>query len=142
MSRWLVRVAVREHVQQAVDGIDDAVAGVGQGGFEGVVAPGERRGERALAVAQVVFAVRRARCAQCTGAIAQGGIAGVCKRIQQGVGRQIRAGVVGHNGFTVDWTLPGGGFKQSGIGREGGVEGMEAYIETKTMHLRGAPTVA
>ncbi|HKT76933.1 MAG TPA: aldehyde dehydrogenase [Sphingobium sp.] len=58
------------------------------------------------------------------------------------VGRQIRAGVVGHNGFTVDWTLPGGGFKQSGIGREGGVEGMEAYIETKTMHLRGAPTVA
>jgi acyl-CoA reductase-like NAD-dependent aldehyde dehydrogenase len=28
-----------------------------------------------------------------------------------------------------------GGFKQSGIGREFGPEGLRAYLETKTMHL-------
>jgi len=28
---------------------------------------------------------------------------------------------------------PFGGFKQSGLGREGGVEGMEAYLETKLL---------
>jgi acyl-CoA reductase-like NAD-dependent aldehyde dehydrogenase len=58
------------------------------------------------------------------------------------VGRQIRAGLVGHNTFAVDWTLPGGGFKQSGIGREGGVEGLEAYLETKTMTFQAPPTFA
>ncbi|MFC3172769.1 aldehyde dehydrogenase [Novosphingobium bradum] len=57
------------------------------------------------------------------------------------VGRQLRAGLVGHNGFAVDWSLPGGGFKQSGIGREGGVEGLEAYLETKTMTFQTPPSV-
>jgi acyl-CoA reductase-like NAD-dependent aldehyde dehydrogenase len=57
------------------------------------------------------------------------------------VGRQLRSGLVGHNTFAVDWTLPGGGFKQSGLGREGGLEGLEAYLETKTITFQSPPSV-
>jgi aldehyde dehydrogenase (NAD+) len=49
------------------------------------------------------------------------------------VGRRLRAGNVGHNGMKADFNLPFGGFKQSGVGREGGVEGLMPYVETKTM---------
>ena len=35
--------------------------------------------------------------------------------------------------------LRSGGFKQSGIGREGGHEGLHAYLETRTMLLDGIP---
>ena len=49
------------------------------------------------------------------------------------VGRQLRAGTVGHNRFHTDFSIAFGGFKQSGIGREGGVEGLHPYLETKTM---------
>jgi acyl-CoA reductase-like NAD-dependent aldehyde dehydrogenase len=49
------------------------------------------------------------------------------------VGRRLRAGNVGHNGMKADFNLPFGGFKQSGVGREGGIEGLMPYIETKTM---------
>jgi acyl-CoA reductase-like NAD-dependent aldehyde dehydrogenase len=35
--------------------------------------------------------------------------------------RQLRSGTVGHNGTKGDLTIGFGGFKQSGIGREGGV---------------------
>jgi acyl-CoA reductase-like NAD-dependent aldehyde dehydrogenase len=58
------------------------------------------------------------------------------------IGRRLRSGLVGHNTFQVDWTLPGGGFKQSGLGREGGVEGLHAYLETKTMTFQARPTIA
>jgi aldehyde dehydrogenase (NAD+) len=33
-----------------------------------------------------------------------------------------------------------GGFKQSGIGREGGREGLLPYLETKTVILEDVPT--
>jgi acyl-CoA reductase-like NAD-dependent aldehyde dehydrogenase len=49
------------------------------------------------------------------------------------VGRQLRAGTVGHNGFKSDFHIGFGGFKQSGIGREGGANGLRAYLEPKTM---------
>lgn len=49
------------------------------------------------------------------------------------VGRRIRAGTVGHNAFKTDFTIAFGGFKQSGIGREGGTEGLHPYLEAKTM---------
>jgi acyl-CoA reductase-like NAD-dependent aldehyde dehydrogenase len=39
----------------------------------------------------------------------------------------------------MDFGLPYGGFKQSGIGREGGAEGLAAYLETKTILLDAAP---
>jgi len=54
------------------------------------------------------------------------------------IGRRLRAGNVGHNGMKADFTLPFGGFKQSGLGREGGVEGVSPYVETKTMIIESA----
>ena len=37
-----------------------------------------------------------------------------------------------------DITVPFGGFKQSGLGREGGIEGISPYVETKTMIIESA----
>lgn len=51
------------------------------------------------------------------------------------VARRIHAGSVGHNGSRTDFSIGFGGFKQSGIGREGGVEGLEAFLESKTIVL-------
>jgi aldehyde dehydrogenase (NAD+) len=39
----------------------------------------------------------------------------------------------------LDLTIAFGGFKQSGIGREGGTEGLRSYLETKTILLDGPP---
>ncbi len=55
------------------------------------------------------------------------------------IARRVRTGVVGQNGMRMEWTAPFGGFKHSGIGREGGDEGIHGYIETKTILLDGAP---
>jgi aldehyde dehydrogenase (NAD+) len=51
------------------------------------------------------------------------------------VARRVRAGNYGVNTFGMEFNAPFGGFKQSGIGREFGPEGLRAYLETKTMHL-------
>jgi aldehyde dehydrogenase (NAD+) len=53
------------------------------------------------------------------------------------VARRLRSGTVGHNGYKSDFTIAFGGFKQSGIGREGGVPGLRAYLELKTVLLDG-----
>ncbi len=45
------------------------------------------------------------------------------------VARRIRSGNVAVNQHTLDPAGPFGGFKQSGVGRENGVEGIEAYVE-------------
>ena len=58
------------------------------------------------------------------------------------VGRRLRSGTVGHNAFKADFSIAFGGFKQSGIGREGGVEGLLPYLETKTMIFESAPQAA
>jgi acyl-CoA reductase-like NAD-dependent aldehyde dehydrogenase len=55
------------------------------------------------------------------------------------VARQLRAGTVGHNAFRTDFGIAFGGFKQSGIGREGGREGLLPFLETKTVILEGRP---
>jgi len=55
------------------------------------------------------------------------------------ISRRIRTGVMGQNGMRMEFGMPFGGFKQSGIGREGGEEGLWAYVETKTILLDGAP---
>lgn len=49
--------------------------------------------------------------------------------------RQIRAGTVGHNGPRTDSSISFGGFKQSGIGREGGSEGLLSFTESKLIVL-------
>ena len=51
------------------------------------------------------------------------------------VARDYRAGSVTINGMQVDIHMPFGGFKQSGIGRDGGIEGLENYLETKTVYF-------
>ena len=51
------------------------------------------------------------------------------------VGRRVRSGGFGQNGLKLDFAVPYGGFKQSGIGREGGPENFHAYTETKTILL-------
>ncbi|MBV7495082.1 aldehyde dehydrogenase [Pseudomonas sp. PDM24] len=53
--------------------------------------------------------------------------------------RQIRAGNLTHNGWTYDPVFPFGGFKQSGIGRDGGPEGLASYQETKVVYMAAAP---
>jgi acyl-CoA reductase-like NAD-dependent aldehyde dehydrogenase len=55
------------------------------------------------------------------------------------VDRQLRSGTVGHNAFRTDFGIAFGGFKQSGIGREGGTEGLLPFLETKTVILEGRP---
>jgi betaine-aldehyde dehydrogenase len=52
------------------------------------------------------------------------------------VGRQLRSGTVGHNAWRSDMSIGFGGFKQSGIGREGGLNGLRAYLEPKTMIMQ------
>ncbi len=55
------------------------------------------------------------------------------------VARRLRSGTVGHNAFRTDFGIAFGGFKQSGIGREGGIDGLLPFLETKTVILDGAP---
>jgi len=57
------------------------------------------------------------------------------------VAGRMRTGAIGHNGFKSDFDMGHGGFKQSGIGREGGVDGFLPFLESKAMPLDG-PTTA
>ncbi len=51
------------------------------------------------------------------------------------IARGVRTGTFAHNSFRFDVTLPFGGFKQSGIGREGGEAGLTSFTETKSILL-------
>ena len=51
------------------------------------------------------------------------------------VARRIRTGVVEVNGGGIGFHAPFGGVKQSGLGREGGREGFEPYVEIKSVGL-------
>lgn len=55
------------------------------------------------------------------------------------IARRVRTGVVGQNGLRMDFNLPFGGFKQSGVGREGGRDGLYPYLEVKTVLLDAMP---
>jgi aldehyde dehydrogenase (NAD+) len=48
-------------------------------------------------------------------------------------GRRVRAGTFGVNQYTMDFIAPFGGYKASGIGREFGREGLEEYLELKSI---------
>lgn len=56
------------------------------------------------------------------------------------IARRVRTGAIGQNGLRLDFGLPYGGFKQSGLGREGGIEGLSGYLETKTILLDAVPS--
>lgn len=49
--------------------------------------------------------------------------------------RRIRTGTMTVNGAIFDTTVPFGGYKRSGVGREGGPEGLAAFTETKSIHM-------
>ncbi len=51
--------------------------------------------------------------------------------------RRIRTGNVSINGLKLDNAVPFGGYKESGVGRVGGPEGLEAYQEIKSVYLPG-----
>ncbi|MBL5972317.1 MAG: aldehyde dehydrogenase [Candidatus Leucobacter sulfamidivorax] len=55
------------------------------------------------------------------------------------VARRLRTGTVGQNGNRADFGIGFGGFKQSGVGREGGVAGLLPYLENKTIVLDEKP---
>lgn len=61
------------------------------------------------------------------------------RRGASAVAGELRSGTVGHNAFRTDFGIAFGGFKQSGIGREGGTEGLHPFLETKTVILEGRP---
>jgi aldehyde dehydrogenase (NAD+) len=51
------------------------------------------------------------------------------------VARRIRAGTFSVNTYAADLNSPFGGFKQSGIGREHGVAGLQEYLRPKTISV-------
>ncbi|MFG3168583.1 aldehyde dehydrogenase [Streptomyces sp. NPDC048200] len=51
------------------------------------------------------------------------------------IARRIRTGTITVNGFRLDLAAPFGGYKNSGIGREFGPEGLAAYFEYKSVNL-------
>jgi betaine-aldehyde dehydrogenase len=48
--------------------------------------------------------------------------------------RRVRTGNIGVNLFTLDFAAPFGGFKESGVGREYGPEGIDAFTEIQALH--------
>lgn len=59
------------------------------------------------------------------------------KRAQR-VASRLRAGMVHINGGPHRYGSPFGGYKQSGNGREGGMFGLEDFLEVKTVHIPDA----
>lgn len=55
----------------------------------------------------------------------------------QEVAKRMRTGMVGINGFAPDLWSPFGGYKESGIGREYGPVGLDAYLEYKSIYGAG-----
>lgn len=55
------------------------------------------------------------------------------------IAREIRAGNFTQNGLEHDSKFPFGGYKLSGIGREGGSFGLDPYTELKTIYMANPP---
>lgn len=51
------------------------------------------------------------------------------------IAKRVRTGTFSVNGWRLDFTSPFGGFKESGVGREFGPEGLDPYVEMKTVSL-------
>jgi acyl-CoA reductase-like NAD-dependent aldehyde dehydrogenase len=55
------------------------------------------------------------------------------------IARAMQTGSVGVNDYQLDMRAPFGGVKASGLGRELGPEGLDAYRITKSIYRVGAP---
>jgi aldehyde dehydrogenase (NAD+) len=58
------------------------------------------------------------------------------------VARRMKTGNVGVNQLDMAPGVPFGGYKQSGLGREGGPEGLEAFLEIQAVYMPGADRAA
>ena len=58
------------------------------------------------------------------------------------IARRVRTGTYGVNQYTMDFVAPFGGYKGSGVGREFGKEGLDHYIELKSIVPPGAGVAA
>ncbi|MDQ0753996.1 aldehyde dehydrogenase (NAD+) [Streptomyces africanus] len=56
------------------------------------------------------------------------------------IARHIRTGSLTINGYRIEFAAPFGGYKESGIGREFGPEGLSSFLEYKTVNLPNATT--
>jgi aldehyde dehydrogenase (NAD+) len=56
------------------------------------------------------------------------------------IGKRIRTGTFNVNNFGASLMFPFGGYKQSGIGREGGVEGLYTFTELKQIRIPAGAT--
>ncbi|ETZ40191.1 aldehyde dehydrogenase family protein [Mycobacterium intracellulare MIN_052511_1280] len=54
------------------------------------------------------------------------------------IATRVRTGTYGINMYMLDISTPFGGFKQSGVGREFGPEGLEEYVEIQSIVGAGA----
>ncbi|MFJ8861821.1 aldehyde dehydrogenase [Streptomyces sp. NPDC102451] len=52
---------------------------------------------------------------------------------------RLRTGNVGVNGGGISFSAPFGGYKKSGMGREFGPEGLQAYLESKSIYAAARP---
>jgi betaine-aldehyde dehydrogenase len=51
------------------------------------------------------------------------------------IARRVRTGTYGVNTFGVDPCVPFGGLGRSGVGREGGPEGLAEYVEPRSIFV-------
>jgi betaine-aldehyde dehydrogenase len=58
------------------------------------------------------------------------------------IARRVRTRTYGINQYTMDFVAPFGGFKSSGVGREFGMEGLEHYLELKSIVPPGGGVAA
>ena len=56
------------------------------------------------------------------------------------IARQVRTGSLTLNGYRIEFAAPFGGYKESGIGREFGPEGLGSFLEYKTINLPSRTT--
>lgn len=57
------------------------------------------------------------------------------RQLAESIARRIRTGQISVNTYSMCVVQPFGGYKQSGLGREGGIEGFDEFFETKLIQL-------